>query len=80
VHRRFNEGQPAGIAFGGVIAVLVAVADGSERAPEVVRRCPEAGDLGLLGRALAAAARTERLDLVVVAGLDAIPLTLKLRA
>lgn len=37
VHRRRNERFPSRIAFGGVIAVYVAVADRRHRSPEVVR-------------------------------------------
>ena len=36
VHRRVDQRRPAGIGLGGVVAVELAVADGGDRAPEVV--------------------------------------------
>src|SRR6266513_1850300 len=62
MHRRGIERQPARIALGGVVAVLVAVADRRKRPPELV--------MGLRVGALDALHSAEFLDFVVVARID----------
>ncbi|HZR03122.1 MAG TPA: hypothetical protein VFA81_08120 [Burkholderiales bacterium] len=37
VHRRIEQRQPSAVALGGVVAVEIAVTNGANRAPEVVR-------------------------------------------